>query len=264
MSESERDGRKIDLTVDVPGTPEEVWAAIATGPGITSWFVPTEVEERDGGRVRQSFGEMGTSEGSVRSWEPPERVVFEGAGSTGQPLAFEWTVQALDGGTCRVRLVNSGFGEGEEWDGDYDGMSEGWPLFLENLRLHLSHFRSQHADAAVPMAMDEGPNERAWSSLCSTLGVSPGLVAGDTITLPISADESWHGRVEKAAAKEAMRHYVVLLDDPAATGFLAAEGKGDQVAVSAYLYFYGAESASLAGRWSQAFAQRYGLRDEGA
>ena len=40
--------RSIQVEVEVPGTPEEVWQAIATGPGISSWFVPTEFEERDG------------------------------------------------------------------------------------------------------------------------------------------------------------------------------------------------------------------------
>src|SRR5439155_990358 len=34
--------RSVQVEVEVPGTPEEVWQAIATGPGISSWFVPTE------------------------------------------------------------------------------------------------------------------------------------------------------------------------------------------------------------------------------
>ena len=40
--------RSVQVEVEVPGTPEEVWQAIATGPGISSWFVPTAFEERDG------------------------------------------------------------------------------------------------------------------------------------------------------------------------------------------------------------------------
>src|SRR5205085_12518784 len=40
--------RSIQVEVEVPGTPEEVWQAIASGPGISSWFAPTEFEERDG------------------------------------------------------------------------------------------------------------------------------------------------------------------------------------------------------------------------
>ena len=51
------DGRRwVQTEVEVPGSPEEVWQAIATGPGISSWFVPTEVEERDGGKIVAHFG----------------------------------------------------------------------------------------------------------------------------------------------------------------------------------------------------------------
>ena len=32
--------RSISVEVEVPGTPEEVWDAIATDPGISKWFVP--------------------------------------------------------------------------------------------------------------------------------------------------------------------------------------------------------------------------------
>ena len=37
--------RSIRLEVEVVGTPEEVWRAIATGAGISSWYVPHTVEE---------------------------------------------------------------------------------------------------------------------------------------------------------------------------------------------------------------------------
>ena len=40
--------RSVQVEVEVPGTPEEVWQAIATGPGISSWLVPAEFEERVG------------------------------------------------------------------------------------------------------------------------------------------------------------------------------------------------------------------------
>lgn len=249
------DGRRIELSIEVPGSPEEAWQAIATGPGITSWFVPTEVDEREGGAVHQRFGEMGTDEGRVVTWEPPRRVVFEGGASMGRPLAFEWTVEAVSGDTCTVRLVNTGFGHGEDWDGDFDGMSMGWRLFLENLRLHLTHFRSQRATAAVPMAMVAGPNERAWSALCAGFDVPDRLGEGDVIDLPGDGGR-WRGRVERTGATAAMRHYVVVLDEPPATGFLAAEGDGDQVAVSAYLYFYGDDAQDHATWWEQAWTAR--------
>jgi hypothetical protein len=43
--------RRIENRIEVPGTPEQVWEAIATGPGIEAWFVPADVEPREGGRV---------------------------------------------------------------------------------------------------------------------------------------------------------------------------------------------------------------------
>ena len=41
--------RAVDLAIEVPGTPEEVWEAVASGPGITAWFVPATVDGRLGG-----------------------------------------------------------------------------------------------------------------------------------------------------------------------------------------------------------------------
>ena len=50
--------RSVTVEFEVPGTPEEVWQAIATGPGISSWFVPTEIEEKGGKpvAVKSEFG----------------------------------------------------------------------------------------------------------------------------------------------------------------------------------------------------------------
>jgi uncharacterized protein YndB with AHSA1/START domain len=94
--------RYVQAEVEVPGTPEEVWQAIATGPGISSWFVPTEVEVGHDGvpaTVRSHFG-PGTSMdslASVTAWEPPHRLAAESRddmGPSGPPVATEWIVEA--------------------------------------------------------------------------------------------------------------------------------------------------------------------------
>ena len=54
---SEDRKKSTEVEIEVPGTPEEVWQAIATGPGFTSWFVPAEIEERVGGATSFHFGE---------------------------------------------------------------------------------------------------------------------------------------------------------------------------------------------------------------
>jgi uncharacterized protein YndB with AHSA1/START domain len=236
--------RAIDLSIQVPGTPEEVWRAIATGPGISSWYVPHHVEEQAGGAARASFGpgpEMQV-DGRVAAWEPPHRIVFDdGEGAGG--LAFEWLVQARDGGSCVVRLVNTGFGDGGEWDDQYDALQEGWKLFLLNLRLHLEHFRGREAASALPVGMWPGDPQTAWDTLTGALGVPSTLAAGDRIDLDGGDGAHLAGTVVDVAE----RRLVLLLDEPApGTGFVVAEGHGPGCGLSVWAYLYGDDRDTLA------------------
>ena len=71
--------RSIDLEIEVPGTPEEVWEAIATGPGLDSWFLGhSEIEPRQGGTVRWSIGDFNI-DSTVTAWDPPNRFVSSGS-----------------------------------------------------------------------------------------------------------------------------------------------------------------------------------------
>jgi uncharacterized protein YndB with AHSA1/START domain len=245
--------RRIELEVEVPGSPEEVWRAIATGPGITSWYVPHVVEEREGGAAIASFGrgpEMQVP-GRVAAWEPPHRVVFDGG--EGVPgLTFEWLVEARDGGTCVVRLVNTGFGSGDDWDAQYDGMAEGWQMFLLNLRLHLEHFMGATATPVMPMGVWPGPRDAAWESLTGALGIPEAPVVGERLEVGAQDAPPMAGTVAGVASARVS----LLLDEPAAgTAIITVEGDGEEVGASIWLYLYGADGAAAADRdeprWQQ-------------
>lgn len=258
MSHTDRaETRTIDLSIEVPGTPEEVWEAVATGPGISSWFIPHEVEPREGGVVVMDFGGFGKEIARVTAWEPPRRVVFEAnEGRDDQCLAYEWLVEGRDGGTCAVRLVNSGFGTGEEWDNDYEGMSVGWRLFLENLRLYLTHFPGQVGRSITPVAMVPGPNAAAWEALCAALGASPDLGSGDRFETSGEGVPQLSGVIDGAGREEAISQYRLVLDRPATgTAFVAAEGKGDQVMLSVWRYLYGDQP--IEDPWTAWLAERF-------
>jgi uncharacterized protein YndB with AHSA1/START domain len=238
------DDRRIELEVEVPGSPEEVWQAIATGPGITSWYVPHTVEERAGGQARASFGpapEMQV-EGRVAAWEPPRRIVFDGGEGAGG-LAFEWLIEARDGGTCLVRLVNTGFGSGEDWDAQYDGMVEGWQLFLLNLRLHREHFPGRAATPVLPGALWAGPRPDAWERLTRELGLPEAPAPGERVAVSAPDAPDLAGTVIAVAPWR----IALLLARPApGTAFLAVEGDGEQVGVSVWSYLYGDDAAAAA------------------
>ena len=237
------ESRSIELEIEVPGTPEEVWRAIATGPGITSWYVPHSVEEREGGAASARFGSGPEMEipGRVAAWEPPHRIVFDGGEGVGG-LAFEWLVEARDSGTCIVRLVNSGFGNGDEWDDQYDAMTEGWKMFLVNLRLHLTHFGGKSATASIPGAVWPGSGDAAWAKLCGKLGLAIGPTVGDRVDLA-PADGLERGGI---IADVAPARVTLLLDSPApGVGLIAAETMGDVVQVSVWSYLYGAQAEAV-------------------
>src|SRR6476661_4516667 len=105
--------RSIQVEVEVPGTPEEVWQAIATGPGISSWFAPTEVVARDGKPVALTvnLGPGMETRSVVTAWDAPRMFATEGDGwFPGSPrIATEWSVEARAGGVCVVRVVQSLF-----------------------------------------------------------------------------------------------------------------------------------------------------------
>lgn len=235
------ENRSIELSVEVPGTPEEVWRTVATGPGISSWFIPHELDERAGGNVVMDFGAFGKDTAKVAVWEPPHRLVLQGRDDDrGGALAYEWLVEARDGGPCVVRLVCSGFGPGAEWDADYEGMTSGWKLFLQNLRLQLTHFRGQvAARTIIPTVLTTGTHDRAWAGLCIAVGIPTDLTTGDRVDGALGLA----GVVHHASGGPPVSEYSLLLNGPApGTAVVTAQGAGDPVVCSAYLYLYGPQA----------------------
>ena len=170
----------LEFTVEVPGTPEQVWQAIATAKGMSAWFTPTEMEEREGGSLHFTMGpEMG-SDGHVTGWDPPRRIVYEEdwAALMGKepdalsPLTSEFIVEAQSGGTCVVRVTSSGFGTGAAWESEFwDTLGPNWIPFFDNLRLYLSHFPGQEATALAVAASHSGDALTLFSTMCDALGV---------------------------------------------------------------------------------------------
>lgn len=171
---------RLEFSVEVPGTPEEVWQAVATAVGMSAWFLPTELEEREGGAVHFSMGPDMGSDGHVTAWEPPRRLVYEEdwAALMGQdpdalsPLTSEFVVEAQSGGTCVVRVTSSGFGTGAAWEADWwDDMGASWIPQFDKLRLYLAHFAGQPATTMEAVATRPVEADALWSTLSTALAL---------------------------------------------------------------------------------------------
>ena len=254
--------RTIEHEIEVPGTPEQVWQAIATGQGITAWFVPAKVEERADGAIELDFGPgMGAVPGKVSVWEPPTRFVHLGSGAGGNPLAYEWHVEARSGGTCLVRLVTSGFLSEADWQAEYDSTTEGWKLFLNNLRLYLMHFAGQRCASMLVQRLAEVAPDDAWRALASSLGLPEKPSVGEQVRT--SNGPPLSGRVERFES----RMMTLLLDTPSrgigVVGTESFDGKGFPLV---YLYLFGAGAEEVIRRdesaWNEWLARTFDTTGE--
>jgi len=239
--------RFVAVETEVPGTPEEVWQAIATGPGITSWFVPAQLEEREKGAVILNFGPGMESKSQIQEWDPPRRFTAqneEGMGPGAPPMATEWTVEAKAGGTCRVRVVHSWFADTDDWDKQYEDVEKGWPAFFRILKSYMTHFRGQPCTQVQLMAFAPGPKEKAWAELTQSLGLA-GANVGQSVKSSGDAP-----RLVAVVEHEGPKTELTLrLEQPApGTAFLMVMPMGGQAYVSVTLYLYGDAARAVAAR----------------
>jgi uncharacterized protein YndB with AHSA1/START domain len=259
--------RSIQVEIEVPGTPDEVWQAIATGPGISSWFVPAEFEERDGKpiAVTLEFGPGMDSRSVVTGWDPPRTFIREGVGWVpgSPPIATEFSVEARAGGVCIVRVVQSLFSSTDDWDGQLTGAEEGWPGIGRILRLYLTHFRGQRSAITKVMAPVAGTAGEAWATLTAALGLN-GVGVGQRWAVPAGAPDLG-GIVEYV--NDNPYGALVRLDKPGpGTAALGTIEFGDTVMVTLSLYFYGDQATGSVARetprWEAWMQERFPMPTE--
>ncbi len=167
--------RSVQVEVEVPGTPEQVWQAIASGPGISAWFVPTQVDGRIGGKVACDFGGGMVSSAEITEWQPPHRFVATDATwlQGGPSVATEWTVEAKGGGACVVRVVHSLFASTDDWDGQIESTEHGWPGYFRVLRHYLAHHAGEPSASFVGMMPSQQPVDATWRVLVQAFSGEP-------------------------------------------------------------------------------------------
>ena len=255
--------RSVQVEVEVPGTPEEVWRAIATGPGITSWFVPTRFEGIDEApeRLVLDFGPGMESVARITRWNPPHGFSAESDWAPGgPPIATEWTVEARSGGTCVVRVVHSLFADGDDWDGQLEGTETGWPCFFRILGLYLAHFAGESCQPIQVTGFAPEPVGSAWKALAGKLGLADATV-GEERAAPSDAPPL-AGTVVFAAEDEKGCEALLRLDEPCpGAAHVFAMPMGGQVMLILRLYLYGERAREPAARdeprWRQWVAEKF-------
>jgi uncharacterized protein YndB with AHSA1/START domain len=251
--------RSVQVEVEVPGTPEEVWEAIATGPGVSSWFVPTEL--RDDGTVVSHFGPGMDAVATQTVWDPPRKFAAEGElGPNAPRMATEWTLEARSGGTCIVRVVHSLFASTDDWDDQLGNIEGGWPDYFRILRLYLTHFRGQACSNLQFVQFSPGPVADAWTRLVGSLGLA-GVTLGERTQSPEGAP-ALSGLVEAGDSAGHGHQFLLRLDEPTpGLAHLFAMPMGAMVCLVVRFYLYGDQAAAVARRdepvWQAWLSERF-------
>jgi uncharacterized protein YndB with AHSA1/START domain len=260
--------RSIQVEVEVPGTPEEVWRAIATGPGISSWFVPTRSEERQGGEIVSNFGPGMDCPATIRLWEPLKRFAAEAImGPPGSPtVATEWSVEARAGGKCLVRVVHSLFASTDDWDNQLDGLEQGWPAYFRILRAYLERFKGMPCSAMQFVSFSSDSESKTWEKMGGELGLLK-VAQGQKWSAPAGLPRM-SGVVDALGQGMHSNTLLLRLDTPApGSAYMGAFTCGGMVQVYIAIYLYGANAKAAVDRdqpiWQTWISERFPMPQMG-
>ncbi len=151
-------GRRIEAEIRTTATLEQVWTAWTDPAAISRWFTDeARGEAKAGGTVVWVFRGFGEIPYPVAVADPPARLVLAGDIPGRGPFALEILIRQ-SGGTTVVRLVNSGFLDGAEWEEEYEGIRSGWVGSLALLKHYLErHLESPRQAALILRPASVGP-----------------------------------------------------------------------------------------------------------
>lgn len=179
MTDQPSKGRSYEKHQEIAAPIESVWAAVTDDTELTRWFC--EVARCGEGVGAEQYVDWGggmAGTAKIVVWEPPhhlrtEPMGYDPSGGTApspEPYATDWYL-THEGGVTKLRMVQSGFGEGPAWDAEYDGTFHGWDMFLSNMRHYLNHHRGKPVASMVfPLVLTDDLDV-AWAKLMGPAGL---------------------------------------------------------------------------------------------
>jgi len=125
--------------VTIPAPRAAVWRAFSTSDGLSTWLTPGAVVDlRQGGEWTAHFPGGKTGGGTIVNFVPEQEMTLAAMAPEQFPTVRATRTIArfqffTDGESTRVRLVQTGWKTGEEWDRAYDYLAKGNAQLLVTL-----------------------------------------------------------------------------------------------------------------------------------
>jgi uncharacterized protein YndB with AHSA1/START domain len=127
------------LEVTIPASRAAVWQAFTTSAGLSTWLTPDAVVDlRPGGEWTAHFPGGKTGGGTIVSFVPEKEIILSAMAPERFPtVRAERTTARFQfeakGESTVVRLVQTGWKSGEEWDRAYEYLTVGNAQLLATL-----------------------------------------------------------------------------------------------------------------------------------
>ncbi len=210
MTKPSAPSRQFSQTLDLDAPREAVWKALTQGDEIARWFAPTAtVEPKVGGAVHWGWKDHFDWPLTIEVFEPDQHlrtrydVKVEGGEQgetvTMQPLFIDFFLEGRAGGTT-LRVVHSGFGAEASFDDEFAGISHGWPIELESLRLYVERHLGRKRHLTWAQATLDLPADAVWRRLAAADGLACGeevvqLKAGETVDFATADGDQFVGEI---------------------------------------------------------------------
>ena len=132
-------GRVLRIEVTVPASRAEVWKAFSTSEGLSTWLAPGAVVDlKPGGEWMVHFPGGSSAGGTIVSFAPQKEIVISALAPEQFPTVRAQHTTAKfeleDHGTqTLVRLTQTGWKDGDEWDRAYEYLTAGNAQLLATL-----------------------------------------------------------------------------------------------------------------------------------
>jgi uncharacterized protein YndB with AHSA1/START domain len=186
---------RLEKEIIVHAPVEAVWKALTDPTALSNWFpLSARVTPGVGGRMFISWGPEAEGESEILVWEENKRLATKSSFA-----AVEWTLESR-GGETRLRLVQSGFLTGADWENEwYESTRYGWEFILLSLQWLLEKHPQETRSVAWPRSRTTLTRSEIYERLLGKgrlfregLGH---LGDGASFSLTTLDDERWTGTV---------------------------------------------------------------------
>lgn len=221
-------------------TPEQVWNAVATGPGNLGWLYPTEIELREGRAVSRGSG-------TVTVWDPPRHFACRYEHEDGFSAALDYRIEVPDGGSTVlhtvIRWVNNGIVD-DGWETKADGAGKCAEFYHHTLGQYLRYFSGRPATYVAAHGPAAATEANAFTVLRRGLGLTDDVTEGDVVRLALSG----LGPVD-AVVDYLSPNFIGLRTTDGLYRFFGANAWGGPVGLSLHLFVDDADQDKTEHAW---------------